>query len=624
MITVEALMWLLYDRCHRYLVTICFLIVEDKLAGADNNVLIFDKVRGHRAAFRAVPTLEKFRTLMAMPNSPAYSAAWLADEDGVTKDTGSLTGKAFQALKDMSLRRKLGSYRSLFPHEDQPNINTGNVAVVYSDLLQSVRPGTYSEPVARLAMKILVTQICSGRTSYLTEALMAMPQSEMQQNISVICLYCMKDLEDLSGSVGSQKKQKSIPASASQVVAITEALKLAAKIAIRSAAQTVMDAGLLNILLRVYIRYPTLGITTTQDSDRKAMLLESCQSLLEVCVSASPSVFDHPVCSLWTDCNAQAPAYGDELINPIIRRAAWRRAPRILARQRLMTILGGLLWTSNVGTSGDVEAYCDLIEFTRSESYDDEMVALSTLVILKRVIITSDHAQAFLKVITRGSQEDVHRVFSGIVWVWLECTAEQLQKINQMADNRNGGAMAIPFDKKTGVVPVVSESNQRSLLDREKAAFFQKVHGLDSALFSVITFTANCAASMGNASTRQAIVDAGVLALVLTAFVCADYKLGTLIEPMRQAEASKARPSGNNNQDASVIPTPTPASINAEASTLSVLVHNPSFQRNWQKSKFTQRINVCAGLVTSLFPATETGGQDAVTRGLFARIVDRD
>ncbi|KAF7964770.1 hypothetical protein HWV62_3136 [Athelia sp. TMB] len=415
-----------------------------------------------------------------MPNSPAYSAAWLADEDGVTKDTGSLTGKAFQALKDMSLRRKLGSYRSLFPHEDQPNINTGNVAVVYSDLLQSVRPGTYSEPVARLAMKILVTQICSGRTSYLTEALMAMPQSEMQQNISVICLYCMKDLEDLSGSVGSQKKQKSIPASASQVVAITEALKLAAKIAIRSAAQTVMDAGLLNILLRVYIRYPTLGITTTQDSDRKAMLLESCQSLLE-----------------------------------------------------------------------------------------------------------------------------------------------------------------------TGVVPVVSESNQRSLLDREKAAFFQKVHGLDSALFSVITFTANCAASMGNASTRQAIVDAGVLALVLTAFVCADYKLGTLIEPMRQAEASKARPSGNNNQDASVIPTPTPASINAEASTLSVLdasviptptpasinaeastlsvlVHNPSFQRNWQKSKFTQRINVCAGLVTSLFPATETGGQDAVTRGLFARIVDRD
>ena len=56
----------------------------------------------------------------------------------------------------------------------------------------------HSESVMRLAMKILITQISSSRTSYLVEALMDIPPSEMQLLLSSILLFGMKDLEDLS------------------------------------------------------------------------------------------------------------------------------------------------------------------------------------------------------------------------------------------------------------------------------------------------------------------------------------------------------------------------------------------------------------------------------------------
>ncbi|KZP30505.1 hypothetical protein FIBSPDRAFT_109782 [Athelia psychrophila] len=296
-----------------------------------------------------------------------HTSAGLADkEDATAKDAGSVMGKAYKALADIPLRRKLGSYRSMFPHEDQPNVNTSNVAEIYSDLLRSIKPGAHSEPVVRLAMKILITQICSGRTSYLLDLLTAKYQSEMRQIISTICSFCMNDLEDLSDSLERKTRTHTVPASSKQVVAITWALIFAAKMATRSAQQLVIDAGVLDVILRVYIRYPTLGVTTAHDSECKTELFDSCQYLLRILVASTPAVFDHPVCSLWTDCNAQPPAYGEEpSTNPIGFRAAWRRVPRACAKERLMIIFRGSLWGSDFDSASEIEAYRDLVEFTR-------------------------------------------------------------------------------------------------------------------------------------------------------------------------------------------------------------------------------------------------------------------
>lgn len=231
------------------------------------------------------------------------------------------------------------------------------------------------------------------------------------------------------------------------------------------------------------------------------------------------------------------------------------------------------------------------------------MVSLAILCILKRVIKSKNGARTFTNVITRGSPDDVHRVFSGIVRLWLESAVEQMEKTSDI--EAWGGS--------------VSALSKTTLLEREKASFFQKMHGRDSVLIAVITFVADGAAAMNTAGSRQAMAEAGVLALVLSAFVCKDFKLETLMEPTRRAKAIH-----RETRDASMIPAPSPMAINTEASTLSVLMHNASFQRNWQGSSFAQRIGVCATLVNSLFPVADTGDQYTITRALFLRIVAHD
>lgn len=123
---------------------------------------------------------------------------------------------------------------------------------------------------------------------------------------------------------------------------------------------------MLDILLRIYVFFPSVGAPTAQDATYRAELLESSQSLLAMLLRTTPTVFDHPVCSLWTDCQAQPSTYYDDARDdPIGRRAAWRRVPRVRVKRRLAMIVRGSLWNSDYDINGDVEAYSDLIEFTR-------------------------------------------------------------------------------------------------------------------------------------------------------------------------------------------------------------------------------------------------------------------
>ena len=154
-------------------------------------------------------------------------------------------------------------------------------------------------------------------------------------------------------------------ASADQVGAITQALKFVARVATRLTVQIVIDAGVLDVILRVYICFPILDVTTEQGSVCKTALFESCKFLLTMYVAAARHA-EHPVCLLWTACNARPPVYGGGVRqDSLTRRAAWRQVPGTMARQQLMVAFWGFAWVSDLENMAVVDIYDDLIEFTR-------------------------------------------------------------------------------------------------------------------------------------------------------------------------------------------------------------------------------------------------------------------
>lgn len=254
----------------------------------------------------------------------------------------------------------------------------------------------------------------------------------------------------------------------------------------------------------------------------------------------------------------------------------------------------------------------------RPEFYDDQIVGLAFLGLLKHTVASADHAHSLIDVVAGGSPEDVRRVFSGLVRLWFECIALHMQ-------SEEDAAASVALDSaeasSNGIVP--SALVERTVLDREKGRFFKKIYGVDSALFAVIKFTTECASASSTA--RKAILDAGTLALVLSAFVNRSYKLSSLHDAF--GHTGKRRGAKSPRRDTTdVRPTlESPlASINAEASTLSVLIRTPKFQENWKASRFAHRVALCAALVDGVFGGDAgRDNQYAVTRALFGKIVGR-
>lgn len=239
---------------------------------------------------------------------------------------------------------------------------------------------------------------------------------------------------------------------------------------------------------------------------------------------------------------------------------------------------------------------------------------------LKNAVASNDRGHGLMNIIVRGSEEDVKRVFSGLVRLWFECIASQMKSEEDTADgNASGTMMGITFESQASGLPsaIVVE---RTVLEREKVRFFQKIYGINSALSAMINFTSKCA--QASHIVRKAILDAGALALVLSAFAHIDYKLGGLVDTFGSTKhqgTKSPRRDITNVGSTSAFPL---ATINAEASTLSVLIRNPKFQKNWPANRFANRRALCATLVDSLFGGdAEQDNQYALTRALFGKIV---
>jgi len=171
----------------------------------------------------------------------------------------------------------------------------------------------------------------------------------------------------------------------------------------------------------------------------------------------------------------------------------------------------------------------------------------------------------------------------------------------------------------TGEVPRLP-SNQ-SFYDRQKTGLLLRMMNADNALFNIIKFTTKAAEQ--NPSVRLGMLDAGSLALVLTAFANVDFKLSSLTSiPVKEERGKGGKLARGNVSDTEFTPRISPASINAEASTLSVLIHTNKFIKPWRGRQLETRLSLCSSLVDSLMgEEVVLDTEYSVTRALFRSIV---
>jgi hypothetical protein len=162
-----------------------------------------------------------------------------------------------------------------------------------------------------------------------------------------------------------------LPPSSKEVLVLTPVLNFIARIATHSdsACRTVLDVGILNMVLRIYVIFHTLSDTTREDADHKLALRDACRVTLDVLCQSQhqEAVFNHPVCILWTNCHSQPPGYIVDGPTDFVqnRCAAWRRVENSCVKRRAAVIYRYSLWKSDAGSDVNMQACIDIVEFTR-------------------------------------------------------------------------------------------------------------------------------------------------------------------------------------------------------------------------------------------------------------------
>jgi hypothetical protein len=153
-----------------------------------------------------------------------------------------------------------------------------------------------------------------------------------------------------------------------EVLVLAPVLNFITRFAMQSdtACRTATDVGSLNILLHIYIVFPTLSNSTQEDFDRKLALRDACRSILGVlCLSQHQGVvLKHPICILWSDLHSQLPGYStDASTDPVqVRSTAWRGVEKSCVDRRALAIYRYSLWKP---PESSLEVCIDIVEFTR-------------------------------------------------------------------------------------------------------------------------------------------------------------------------------------------------------------------------------------------------------------------
>jgi hypothetical protein len=240
-------------------------------------------------------------------------------------------------------------------------------------------------------------------------------------------------------------------------------------------------------------------------------------------------------------------------------------------------------------------------------------------------VFSGNTAQHLMNVLAECSHDDTVRIFAGILRLWLECIAVQIENdaIARDLDVKDYSGLG-----KEQFVEVESYGEiliQQCFYNQSKANLWDKIVDVEAAFIRVVQF-ATRAAQQGNI-IRLAMLDAGILVLVLAAFANSHFKLTGLVNMLTQEEKMKvkATKSGRDtNIDPASAPLPLPVvTMNAGASTLLVLMRFPTFRQFWGEHRFNTRLSLCGLLVDSLFGDDGNDGGSRETRNLFKEIVGR-
>ena len=139
-----------------------------------------------------------------------------------------------------------------------------------------------------------------------------------------------------------------------------------------SACRTALKAGILDMLLRVYVIFPSFSHSSVDAPEHWSTLLKACRSIF-IALSQSQenndTILRHPVYALWRDCDPHPPAYSLEPQSPrdtlLARCAAWREAVKACIKRRIVMIFIDGLWKSNVFEIENIEACADIVEFAQ-------------------------------------------------------------------------------------------------------------------------------------------------------------------------------------------------------------------------------------------------------------------
>lgn len=477
-----------------------------------------------------------------------------------------------------------------------------NIPDMYHDVLEFLRPGLFHDSVRRSAMDSLLTQI--------------------RNFIYVITTTCMNDVERKYDTQYRREQKVVLLISSKEARALVAILNLIREIATESdsTCRTVLKARILDMIQRVYVISPAFSQSAIDEANHWSALLNACASILLALSQSYPNrheVLRHPVCKLWTDCNPLPPAYTllpctpDEPLAD--RGAAWRQTPQPCVKRRLSMILVGCLWKSNAHAIEDMEACADMVEFTRSEFYDSEIVELAFLTILKHVLESGHHARYLIKSIEKCPREGIVCIFAGTIRLWLECVAMQIRDdtlrhaapLNNIRGTRTEVELPIHVDE--------------SFYDREKSRLFEKTANTDAALYNIVKFATKSAYC--STTIRCGMLDAGALSLVIVAFINTDFQLPAFIDVSRKRRRKTGQSERSENPGSRTSPIPEDV-IRAEAATLTALIHTPTFRQAWRDEEFNIRRYLCSLLVDGLLGRRgEINDRYAWTNALFRKIL---
>lgn len=529
--------------------------------------------------------------------------------------------KAFKAFGGISSRRKLASLRTVFPHADKVNVK--DISSIYDEVLAYARPGLYADSAVRPAMKMIAEQIATRQVKHLNLALQRCAPAEVEQFLLVLMTACMDDIEESSDTI-ADSKGKGAKLTMSNTLILIPVLSWIVQVAQHGEVpiQVVIKAGILDILLRIYIILPALSNTSQEEANHQLALVDVCRFTLDtisqMCQRAGIP-YHHPVYTLWSDCQPQPPGYTRRARDGPTsdRAAAWRLANPSCVRRRLLVIYRGGLWRSHVNSTADMEACYDILEFARPQFYDAETVKWAFLAALKHITAHGESARHLIRLLARSFHDDIVYLLSGVLRLWLECVSHQVQEslrsASRAAECFGRGRFDAGFDAEQ---PITVEVD-KSAYDRERERLLRKVVGLEAAAHNILKFATQLASE--SAAMRVGLLEAGSLVLVLATFANEEFTMPSLLYLTKLGK--------RKTMVAHLQPTPAPVPlsvINAEASTLSLLIYQPAFRAGWESQRLQTRLSLCAILVDALFVDGPRGSDGCyeISRALCRKITD--